>query len=327
MQSLSIYCNADLPDDDAAFLARATAPHRLIRPEQGAVGVLGAGPQDPRVDEADVVFGQPDLVQIIDAPRLAWVHLTSAGYTRYDRPDLRRAFADRGAALTKSSLVYDEPCALHVLAFMCAHARQLPAALESQRGARDWPHGALRARSRLLRDETAVIVGLGSIGRRLVELLSPLRLRLSALRRRVVGDEPIPTFSTGDPAATADLLAEADHVINILPDSPATQHFFGAARFAGLKPGAVFYNIGRGATVDENALHAVLVSGRLGAAYLDVTSSEPLPVTHPLWVAPHCFITPHTAGGHDKENLRLIHHFLDNLARFTTGRPLLDRVF
>lgn len=325
MKALTIYCNADLPPPAAALLREGIAPHRLLLPTVAAVGVLQGGAPDPQVELADVVFGQPDVGQIGAAAGVRWVQLSSAGYARYDRIDLKEAFRARGATLTKSSLVYDDACALHVLAFLCAEARQLPAALESQRGERQWPQAPLRARSGLLRDEAAVIVGFGSIGRRLVELLQPHQMRLTAIRRRVGGDEPVPTYAVGDPGA-ARVLAEADHVIDILPESAATDGFFDARRFDSLKRGAVFYNIGRGATVVESALQAALGSGQLAAAYLDVTSVEPLPPAHPLWRAPNCFITPHTAGGHAQESVRLVRHFLDNLARFTRGEPLLDRV-
>lgn len=325
MSSLTVYCNADFAADAMARLRAGLGAHHLVLPAGGAVGVLGVGAPDPQVEQADVVFGQPVAEQVMSASRVRWVHITSAGYTRYDRDDLRAAFTARGAALTKSSLVYDEPCALHVLAYLCAQARQLPAALDSQRGGRDWPHLPLRAKSSLLRDEKVVLVGYGSIARRLAELLAPLRMQVSAVRRRVAGDEAIPTHAVEDGGA-ARALAEADHVVDLLPDSPATRGFFGAARLATLKRGAVFYNIGRGTTVDEGALREALISGALGAAYLDVTSVEPLPPEHPLWSAPRCYITPHTAGGHAGEGMRLVQHFLDNLDRFLGGRPLLDRV-
>ena len=90
--------------------------------------------------------------------------------------------------------------------------------------------------------------------------------------------------------------------------------------------GAVFTNIGRGSTVDQDALAAALVAGRLAAAYLDVTEPEPLPPDHALWATPNCFITPHAAGGDAAEGERLVDHFLENLARFTSDRPLLDEV-
>ena len=74
-------------------------------------------------------------------------------------------------------------------------------------------------------------------------------------------------------------IATADHVINILPDNAASRNFMNAARFAQMKPGAVFHNIGRGTTVDQDALFGALRSGHLGAAWLDVTEPEPRPPT------------------------------------------------
>jgi phosphoglycerate dehydrogenase-like enzyme len=93
-----------------------------------------------------------------------------------------------------------------------------------------------------------------------------------------------------------------------------------------MKSDAVFYNIGRGQTVDQAALAEALNGGRLAGAYLDVTDPEPLPAGHALWTARNCYITPHTAGGHEDEFERLVRHFLENLARYERGEPLRDRV-
>ena len=78
--------------------------------------------------------------------------------------------------------------------------------------------------------------------------------------------------------------------------------------------------------MDQEALAGALREGRLAAAYLDVTSPEPLPPEHPLWDAPNCLITPHVAGAHAGEDERLVRHFLENLARFEQGDSQLDRV-
>ena len=120
--------------------------------------------------------------------------------------------------------------------------------------------------------------------------------------------------------------AQADHVVNILPESDATRGYVSASRIAQMKPGARYYAIGRGATTEQDALLDALNSGHLGAAYLDVTTPEPLPPEHPLWNAPNCFITPHTAGGHRGEDVRLVQHFLNNLRAFERGEELTDRV-
>ncbi|HEX3694500.1 MAG TPA: D-2-hydroxyacid dehydrogenase [Polyangia bacterium] len=309
MKELSIYCNADFPATAQALFQQSTAGHRVAA----------------TLAEADVALGQPNVDGVIASARLRWVQLTSAGYTNYDRDDVRAALKARDAALTKSSLVFDEPCAEHLLAFFYAQARQLPQALEEQRGARGWPQKTVRSRSRLLRGQSALIAGLGSIARRLIELIAPLGMELTVMRRQVVGDEPVRAVAW-DSAEAVRALGDADHVLNILPAAPATDGFFSAARLQAMKKGAIFYNIGRGTTVDQAALIAALTTGHIGAAYLDVTTPEPLPPEDPLWTAPNCFITPHAAGGHDDESVRLVRHFLDNLARFSSGQPLIDRV-
>jgi phosphoglycerate dehydrogenase-like enzyme len=322
---LVIWCNADLPDVARAQLEAGTREHSLVIPRAGLVAAGGSGTPDLLLAEADVAFGQPEPRQLLATPRLRWIHLSSAGYGPYDGAELRAALAAQGARLTKSSLVYDEPCAEHVLAFMLAEARQLPAAIANARGPRAWPQLPLRARSRRLGGQSVVVVGFGTIARRLVALLEPFGMTVTGVRQRVSGDEPVPTFAWGSPGADG-ALAAADHVVDVLPGGAGTRQAFDAARLAALKPGAVFYNIGRGTTVDQDALAAALTSGRLAAAYLDVADPEPLPPDHPLWAAPNCLVTPHTAGGHADEGERVVRHFLDNLARFTGGRPLQDEV-
>src|SRR5437016_1461524 len=135
---LTIWCNAEFPDDATAMLAEGTRSHRLIIDEQRAANISVGGPS-PSIEGAEVALGQPDPGQIISLNSLKWVHLTSAGYTRYDRDDVRDALRARGAILTNSSSVFDEPCAQHLLAFMLGFARRLPPSVEAQ-ASRSWDH-------------------------------------------------------------------------------------------------------------------------------------------------------------------------------------------
>jgi phosphoglycerate dehydrogenase-like enzyme len=118
----------------------------------------------------------------------------------------------------------------------------------------------------------------------------------------------------------------ADHVVNLLPGNQSTAGYFNEDKFRLMKPGALFYNVGRGSTVDQVALLAALERGSLGGAYLDVTTPEPLPPDHPLWSAPNCFITPHSAGGTVSEQHEQVEHFLENLRRYAAGIELLNRI-
>jgi phosphoglycerate dehydrogenase-like enzyme len=322
MPNLTIWCNAGLSESASGILAAGVGSHRLLHSDQ-RTGNLAAGAADALLEKADIAFGQPDPKQIIQLPNLRWVHLSSAGYTRYDKPEVFEALRRHGTVLTNSSHVFDEPCAQHLLAFMLAGARQLPRCLANQSGPRGWPTDQVRPQCHLLLGQSALLLGLGAIARRLVELLAPLRMKLSAVRRNPRGDEPIPVYPIDH---LPRLLPTADHVVNVLPASPSTTRLIGAEQFAAMKVGAVFYNIGRGVTVDQPALLAALRSGRLAAAYLDVTDPEPPPPDDPIWSAPNCWITPHTAGGHHDESDRIVRHFLENLRRFEVGSALLDRI-
>jgi phosphoglycerate dehydrogenase-like enzyme len=320
---LTIWCNMQFAGRALELLNEGTRGHRLVFSEVQSRSSLAAAGRDAALATADVALGQPDAEMVMESTRLRWVHLTSAGYTRYDTAEFRRVAAARGMLLTNSSHVYDEPCAEHAFAFMLANARRLDIARDVQLGDRSWPTLPIREKSRLLLGQSAVFLGFGAIARRLAELVAPFSMKVSALRRRASGREMIPTFAQ---EKLPEALATADHVINILPDNAETQGFVTAELFDTMKPGAVFYNIGRGTTIDQEALIARLRSGRIAAAWLDVMEPEPLPPEHPLWSAPNCFITPHTAGGHDTEMERLVGHFLGNFERFVAGGELSDRV-
>jgi len=320
---LTIWTNASLPEQEIAQLRQGVGKHRLIFASNLNSLNLSIGEVDPSLAEADIAFGQPLPEQVWSVSKLRWVHLTTAGYTSYDRKDFRTEMNARGASVTTSSGVYDEPCAQHLLAMMMAFARQLPQSLDTQRTDRGWPAAQRRSQSFLLEGQTAVLVGFGEIAKRLCELLAPLHMKLVGVRRAPQGDEPITMLRQ---ARIVEAIAKADHVINMLPSNDSTERLFRHELFQAMKPGSYFYNIGRGATVDQAALLQALQSHHIAGAYLDVMTPEPLPFDSPLWIEPNCYITPHSAGGFRQEMSRLVEHFLTNLRRFEANETLLNRV-
>ena len=321
--SLVIWTNAEFPPAETALLEAGVAPHRLVRARTTSAAVLAAGRPDPLLAEADVAFGQPDAAQCLACPRLRWVEVTTAGYTRYDTAEFREGFRARGAVFTNASSVFADSCAQHVLAMMLALGRRLLPSHREQLTDRSWHYDERRFESRLLTGQTVLLLGFGAIGRRLAELLAPFGMTILAVRRQVRSERGIRIIPE-EQLSTA--LGRADHVVNLLPDNEGTRNFVNARRLACLRPGTRFYNVGRGATVDESALLEALRSGRVGEAYLDVFQHEPLPPDHPLWEAPNCFITPHTAGGRHDQHEAIVRHFLANLEAFTRGGQLTDRV-
>lgn len=323
--SKTIWTNHGFRPDALEFFKRelAASSHRLIHSPKSSASVLAAGASDPSMNEADIAFGQPDVGDVLRLQRLRYVALTTAGYTRYDTPEFRAAMTGRGTLVTSSSQVFADPCAQHMLAAMLSLARNLPAQLRNQDGPREWRYLEDRFISSVLTGQNVLLLGFGAIGRRLAELLKAFDCQITAYRR--TSGEEAGVKIVNEAGLTA-AFGSADHVIGILPDSPTTKGLMSATRFAAMKRGARFYNIGRGSTVDHDALIAALKSGQVGSAYLDVMEPEPLPSAHPLWTAPNCYITCHIGGGTGDQDMKLVRQFLENLKRFEKGEALIDRI-
>jgi len=323
----TIYCTfgaESLPPTAHQLLGEALHPrHELLFAEHAGWSNLSSGPADPRMTSADIVFGQPDPLAL-SGTLVRWVQLTSAGYARYEPAEILESLARSGIRVTTSSSVYADPCAEHLLAMILTLSRRLHVLRDDQRE-RAWHAHRRRAESTLLARQCVLLLGYGAIAQRLRALLSAFDTECIVVRRRARGDEGLEVVEATDGPGLQMALGKADHLVSTLPGGNDTAGFMNAERFEAMKSGARFYNVGRGSTVDQEALRQALLV-RLDAAYLDVTDPEPLPPDHPLWSTPRCFITPHTAGGRDTERLELVRHFIANLGRFTRGEELLDRV-
>ena len=100
------------------------------------------------------------------------------------------------------------------------------------------------------------------------------------------------------------LLAASDVVTLHVPLNAATRHLVDATAIAAMTRGACIINTARGGVLDESALAEALVSGRLGAAALDVFEDEPLPASSPLAEIPNLYLSPHIAGITEESNTR-----------------------
>jgi len=324
--SLTVWANHELrPGARELFLdSLVRLGCRLIQSEKSSRSVLTQGEPDPALAEADVAYGQPAPEDVLRPGRLRWVALSTAGYTRYDTAVFRAGVRERGIAVTNASQVFAGPCAEHVLAMMLASNRELPKYVLNQAGPRAWDYLEGRYTSRLLAGTTVLLLGYGAIGHRLAGLLAPFGCRVIGVRRKARGDEPIEIVPE---TMASTVIPMADHVVDLLPASPETNHCCNANLFRQMRRGSWFYNVGRGTTVDQDALLAALRSGHLGGAWLDALEPEPLPPAHPLWREPRCHITPHVAGGQREQDESLVRHFMANLGRFIHGKPLEDRIF
>jgi phosphoglycerate dehydrogenase-like enzyme len=280
-------------------------------------GDLSADARRSLVAESEVLFGNVPAAWLVAAPALRWVQLESAGVDAY--LGVNAARGDRPLALTHLRGFFDRAVAEATLAGMLAWLRRLPPLLAAQPAAR-WIKPEVEPGIGMLDGTQGVILGAGSIARRLERLLAAFDAR-TTLYARSSGPSVVTTES-----GLAEALARADWVINTLPHTPETIGFMGRERLAQIKRGALFVNVGRGSTVDEAALVAALDAGQLAGAYLDVTAVEPLPVESPLWKHPQVILSQHTGGRFPGETDRKIDVFLANWARFERGEPLQDVV-
>jgi len=116
-------------------------------------------------------------------------------------------------------------------------------------------------------------------------------------------------------------------VILAVPATPETDGMIGAAELAAMKPSATLINIARGSVVDQAALVAALDAKQIAAAFLDVTSPEPLPADDVLWTLDNAHITMHLSGrAQDKMFVRAATRFLENLDRWQKGEPVTPQV-
>ncbi|RIK33484.1 MAG: D-2-hydroxyacid dehydrogenase, partial [Chloroflexi bacterium] len=117
-------------------------------------------------------------------------------------------------------------------------------------------------------------------------------------------------------------LGQADHVALCLPLTAATTALVGAAELRAMRPTAYIYNVGRGASLEPNALIQALQAGWIAGAGLDVTAPEPLPPDSPLWAMPNVILSQHTSGSSPYNADRITAIFAGNLARYLAGDPL-----
>lgn len=162
----------------------------------------------------------------------------------------------------------------------------------------------------------ALLLGMGAIGSLIAERLAPFGVEVTKVRRT-------PGPDTLAPDQWRDKLGAFDWVILAVPATPETDGMIGAAELAAMKSDAVLVNIARGAVVDQEALVAALKANRIHAAFLDVTTPEPLPAEHELWSLPNAHVTMHLSGrAQDKMFIRSVERFLVNLERYRAGEPL-----
>lgn len=251
-----------------------------------------------------------------DFRRLRWVHVGTAGVERV----LFSGLAASDVVLTNSRYIFDEAVAEYTIGLMLALSKDLPTTYKHQ-----VEHRWVQRETETLSGKTAVMVGVGPIARRTAQIARALGMSVRGIGRTARGGDP----DFGDiaaPDAMHQLLADADYVVMVLPSTPQTAGMVDAGALGVLKPTARLINVGRGSTLDQDALCNALREGRLAGAALDVMSPEPLPADSQVWDVPNLIISPHMSGDHAGWQRDIADLFASNLERFLSGQPLLNVV-
>jgi phosphoglycerate dehydrogenase-like enzyme len=219
-----------------------------------------------------------------------------------------------------------------------ALGRRLPGIM-ADRAKKRWAEDRFeRFRPAELRGSTVGLIGYGSIGREVARLCKAFGAQVLATKRDLMRpeDDGYVLDGLGDgraelvdrlypPQALGSMVALCDFVVVAVPLTPDTRGVIGKAVLARMKPTAFLIDVSRGGVVDHGALIEALNEKRLAGAALDVYPLEPLPESSPLWEMPGVIVSPHIAGASGQYYERAADLFAENLQRYLTGRPLLNR--
>jgi len=273
------------------------------------------------LDEIEIAAGGFPRDLLLKARNLRWFQQWGAGADWLLR---HPQAADLDFVLTSASGVHPIPISEHILAFLLAFGRGFHRAVRAQTRHEWFSYDQQEGLFELV-DETMLLVGVGAIGERTAEVATALGMRVLGVRRNPEVSAAGVKAMFG-PDQLLDLLPEADFVVLAVPLTYETQGMIGERELRAMKPTAYLINIGRGGTIQEDALIRALQEGWIAGAGLDVFEREPLPEDSPLWAMDNVIITAHYAGSTPHYNERAMAIFLDNLRRYRAGEPLRNVV-
>jgi len=176
-----------------------------------------------------------------------------------------------------------------------------------------------------LTGRTVGIVGLGGIGRALIERLRPFGVRLIGVKRSdpEAAERRLGLDWVGGADELEELLARSDFVVLSLPLDTSTAELMNRRTLSRMKPGAFLINLSRGGLVDRKALEESLSTGHLAGAGLDVFWEEPPDPADPVF-SQNVLATPHVAGSTDVSMNGIVAAVAENLRRLEAGEEPLS---
>lgn len=291
-----------------------------LAPDKELVVTNDSGEIEAALEDIEIAAGYFPQDLLSRAPRLRWYQQWSGGadWLRW-YPELEGL----DFTLTSASGVHPIPISEHILAFLLAFARDLPKAIRAQER-RIWLPDEQRLVSELP-GKVLLLVGVGAIGARTAAVATALGMEVWGIRRDP--SEPVEGVAAMyGPERLLELLPQVDFVALTVPLTGETRGMIGERELRAMKPSAYIINVGRGGTIQEEALIKALTEGWIAGAGLDVFETEPLPADSPLWGLENFVFTPHYAGKTPHYDERVMAIFLDNLQRYQAGEPLRNVV-
>lgn len=267
------------------------------------------------LEAIEVVYGWGALgeqVAFKEGSRLNWVQTASAGVDYLPLEQLE----EREVALTNASGIHSTAISESIFAMLFNHTRGIGHALLKQQEKKWDPVESLVE----LKNRTMMIVGTGHIGKETGRIAKAFGMKTIGINRSGREVDYMDELFTQDDLSQH--LKKADVVVNILPLTEQTEHFFNRDLFKEMKNSAIFINVGRGGTVRTTDLIDALDNGELAHAALDVFEEEPLPEDDPLWDREDVLITPHFSGVLEDYEASLFPIFEENLKAFVEGKEL-----
>ena len=261
--------------------------------------------------------------ELLSAGRhVTWIQIYTAGV---DRCLASTGMFPDDVVLSNMQKMLSPVIAEHAIALMLALTRKLPAFADGMEDGTWMRERRYTDGMTTVQGKTMLVLGLGGIGTEIAQRAAALGMRVVATRNSSRSGPDFVAY-VGLSDEMFDLARDADVIVNALPLTDATRGLLGTEFFASdFSRQPYFINVGRGATVDTQALSDALERGRLAGAGLDVTDPEPLPPDNVLWRQHNVIITPHvSARGGDWERPRLL--IEENIRRYLAGDALLNVV-
>ncbi len=295
-------------------LERLKESFEIVAVPMGPATDIDAGLRD-RI-RGVAVSGALDNSWIERLPNLEVVSNFGVGY---DGVDTKKA-VERGIIVTHTPDVLNDEVADTTIALLLNTIRQYPRAETYLRERRWKSEGPYPLTPLSLRGRTVGILGLGRIGMEIAKRLEPFKVRIGYhTRTRKEG-----LHYTYYPSLKA-MAEEVDTLISIVPGTAATHKIFTSEIFSALGPNGVFVNVGRGTSVDEEALADALRTGTIAAAGLDVFYDEPN-VPQALLDLPNACLLPHVASASVPTRNAMADLVVDNLVGWFRERKVLTPV-